>query len=113
MKYYSEEDTKELRLALEAEVLNWPHVTIKKMFGCPCYQAKGRLFAFLVTNGVVVTRLQQADRGKLSSQHQTSFFQAGKKTVKNWIKISIKNLEQLDSLILFIRKSYEAALQKE
>jgi len=113
MKYYSEEDTKGLRLALEAEVLNWPQVTTKKMFGCPCYQAKGRLFVFIVTNGVVITQLQQADRDELSSQHQTSFFQAGKKTVKNWIKISINNLEQLDSLMPFIRKRYEAALQKE
>ena len=55
IKYYSEEETKELRLAIEKEVLNWAHVSTKKMFGCPCYQAKGKLFVFLVTNGIVIT----------------------------------------------------------
>jgi hypothetical protein len=112
MKYYSEQETKELRLALEAEVLNWPHVSTKKMFGCPCYQAKGKLFAFLVTNGVVITQLQQADRDEMSRQHQTAFFQAGKKTVKNWIRLSIKNKKDSDSVMPFVKKSYEEALLK-
>jgi hypothetical protein len=112
MKYYSEEETKELRLALEAEVLRWSHVTTKKMFGCPCYQVKGKLFAFLVTKGVVVTSLQQVDRDRLSSQLQTIFFQAGKKTVKNWIRVPIENKEELAGVMPFIRKSYEETLMK-
>ena len=113
MKYYSEEDTRDLRLALEKDVLNWVHVSTKKMFGCPCYQAKGKLFVFLVTKGIVITQLQPVDREKLSSQHQTSFFQAGKNTVKNWIKLSIRNREELEKVMPFIRKSYEEALLKE
>lgn len=83
------------------------------MFGCPSYQAKGKLFVFLVTKGIVITQLQPDDRKELSSQHQTSFFQAGKKTVKNWIRLSIKNREELDRVIPFVRKSYEEALLKE
>jgi len=82
------------------------------MFGCPCYQAKGKLFAFLVTNGVVITQLQQVDRDELASQHQTTFFQAGKKIVKNWIRLSIKNKKDLDSVMPFVKKSYEEALLK-
>ena len=113
MKYYSEEETKELRVAVENEVLKWDHITTKKMFGCPCYQAKGKLFAFLVTNGVVLTQLQSSVREELSKKFQTSYFQAGRKTVKNWIRLSIKNLEQLESLMPFVRKSYEEALLKE
>lgn len=62
MKYYSEEETKELRQALEEQVLNWTGVTKKKMFGCPCYKANEKLFAFLVTNGIVITKLQPSDR---------------------------------------------------
>jgi len=112
MKYYSEEDTKDLRLALEKEVLSWAQVSKKKMFGCPCYQAKGILFVFLVTKGIVITQLQPDEREELSSQHQTSFFQAGKKTVKNWKRLSIKNREELDKVMPFVRKSYEKALLK-
>lgn len=113
MKYYSEEETKELRLAVEKEVLNWAHVSTKKMFGCPCYQAKGKLFVFLVTNGIVITQLQPSDREELSSKYQTSYFQAGKKTVKNWVRLSITNLKELDEAMRFIRKSYEETLLEE
>jgi hypothetical protein len=113
MKYYSEDDTRDLRLALEKEVLNWAHVSTKKMFGCPCYQAKGKLFVFLVTKGIVITQLQPVDREDLASKYKTSFFQAGKKTVKNWIKLSITKREELDNIIPFVRKSYEEALLKQ
>jgi uncharacterized protein YukJ len=87
MKYYSEEDTKDLRLAFEEEVLSWPQVSTKKMFGCPCYQVKGKLFVFLVTKGIVITHLEQADREELSRQHETTSFQAGKKIVQNWVRL--------------------------
>ena len=113
MKYYSEDENKELRLAFEQKVLSWSHVSTKKMFGCPCYQARGKLFAFLVTKGIVFTQLQPSDREKLTSIYKTSFFQAGKKTVKNWIMVSIKNLEELNRIMPFVRKSYEKALSKE
>ena len=43
---YSEYARAYLRRAFEGHVLEWPQVTTKKMFGCPCYQAKGKLFAF-------------------------------------------------------------------
>ena len=112
MKYYSEKETKDLRVALEREILGWNHVSTKKMFGCPCYQAKGMLFVFLVTKGIVITQLQTADRIELSNQQQTTFFQAGKKTIKNWLKLPIENIEELDEVIPFIRKSYREALQK-
>ena len=111
MKYYVEEDTKELRSAFEEMVLQWPQVSTKKMFGCPCYQANGRLFAFLVTNGIVITKLDQADRGRLSRQYQASFFQAGKKIVRNWVRLSIRDKGDLDHIMPFARKSYESALR--
>jgi hypothetical protein len=59
MKYYSEEETKEIRLALEGEILRWSQVSVKKMFGCPCYKVKNKMFVFLVTKGIVFTHLGQ------------------------------------------------------
>ena len=112
MKYYSEEDMENLRIRFEAKVLFWPQVSTKKMFGCPSYQVNGRLFAFLVTNGVVITQLVLANRETLSRQHSTTCFQAGKKTVRHWLQVSIKHQRDLDRLMPFVRKSYESALQK-
>ena len=112
MKYYSEEETKDLRSAFENIVSAWPNVGTKKMFGCPCYQVKGKLFVLLVTKGIVITQLESADREELASQHQTSYFQAGKKTVKNWVKLSIRSSEELAKVMPFVRKSYENAFLK-
>jgi hypothetical protein len=112
MKYYLEKDTKNLRLAFEQKVLHWPQVGTKKMFGCPCYRVNGKLFAFLVTNGIVITQLDEADREVLSRQHQTTAFQAGKKTVRNWARLSIKNKRDLNRVMPFVRKSYESAWRK-
>ena len=113
MKYYSEEDTKNLRLALEEEILGWKEVSTKKMFGCPSYQEKGRLFVFLVTKGIVITKLKQTDRDELSSLYDTSFFNAGKKIVSNWLKIALRDKGSLEKLMPFIRKSYETAFLEE
>jgi hypothetical protein len=67
MKYYSEEATEPLRLRFEEKVLRWPKVSASKMFGCPSYQADGKLFAFLVTNGIVITQLTQTERACLAN----------------------------------------------
>lgn len=112
MKYYSEDHTKKTRLAFEGRVLHWPQVHSKKMFGCPAYQAKGKLFAFLVTNGVVITQLDQADREKLSSKSKVDFFQAGKRVVRNWVKVPVRDKRDLDRVMPFVRRSYQSALRK-
>ena len=82
MKYYSEDEMKALRLAFEEEVLKWDQIDTKKMFGCPCYQANGKLFVFLVTKGVVITQLNEEDKNSLVKQFSTTPFKAGKKTGK-------------------------------
>lgn len=111
MKYYSEEAAKDLRSGFEERVLRWPQVSIKKMFGCPCYHTNGKLFAFLVTNGVVITQLAQTDRETLSRQHQTIPFRGGRKVVRNWLQLSIANKRELDRIMSFVRKSYRSALR--
>ncbi len=113
MKYYSDDEMKHLRTTFEETVLHWPQVSTKMMFGCPCYQVNGRLFAFLVTNGLVITQLDKADREALSNQHQTTFFQAGKKIVRGWVRLSTNNKKDLDRLMPYVRKGYESALRKE
>ena len=111
MKYYSEETSKLLRLGFEEKVLRWPQVSTKRMFGCPSYQANGKLFAFLVTNGVVITQLSQADRDKISRQRH-AIFQGGKRIVQDWLRLPIENGIDLGRVMPFVRKSYDSALRK-
>jgi hypothetical protein len=106
MKYYSEEDMKEIRLSLENEVLHWGRVSFRKMFGCPCYKVNEQLFVFLVTKGIVFTRLNEADRLELSSQFQTTSFKASGRDMKNWLQVAVTNVEDLKNLMPFVRKCY-------
>jgi len=72
MQYYNEAKMHNLRLKIEKEILSWPNVTTKKMYGCPCYKNKEKLFAFLVTDGVVLTKVSEQDKIQLSEEFTLS-----------------------------------------
>ncbi len=106
MQYYNEEKMKNFRLRIEKEILNWPDVTTKKMYGCPCYKYKDKLFAFLVTDGVVLTKTSEQDKMKLSKEFTIKPFQASTRTMKGWPQIPVDETSDLDKIISFIKNSY-------
>jgi hypothetical protein len=106
MQYYNEEKMKNLRLKLEQEILSWPQVTTKKMYGCPCYKYKDKLFAFLVTDGVVVTKASEQDKVKLSKEFTIKPFQASTRTMKGWPQIPVDERSNLTKILPFIKNSY-------
>jgi hypothetical protein len=110
VNYYTEEDMKEFRKAFENEVLSWPDVDSRKMFGCPSYRAKGTLFGLLVTGGLVLTKLDESERATLSSEHKTRPFQANRRIIRSWIQVDIAGPSDLDELLPFVRRSFETAL---
>jgi len=109
VKYYDDEVMRGLRLALEQEVLRWPGVTTRKMFGCPCYMVKGNLFAFLVTHGLVLPRTAD-ETGNLQSLHGAKPFRAGNKTSRRRLEVPIRSETELRRLIPFVRDSFELSL---
>ena len=106
MQYYNEEKMQSLRLKIEKEILTWPDVNTKKMYGCPCYKYKEKLFAFLVTDGVVLTKLSEKDKMKLSKEFKIKPFQASTRTMKGWPQIPVGETSELVKIIPFIKKSY-------
>jgi hypothetical protein len=106
MQYYNEEKMKQVRLRLEKEILSWPDVTTKKMYGCPCYKHKDKLFAFLVTDGVVLTKASNQDKMKLSEEFIIKPFQAATRTMKGWPQIPIDEASDFEIIFLFIKNSY-------
>jgi len=110
MKYYSEEEMGGLRLPLEREVLGWPGVRRKTMFGCPAYSAGDTLFAFLVTGGIVLTRLGEHEREELAWREGATPFQAGTRTVPGWIKVPFGTPGDQKRILAFVRASYDAAI---
>jgi predicted DNA-binding protein (MmcQ/YjbR family) len=106
MQYYNEEKMQNLRLKIEQEILSWPNVTTKKMYGCPCYKYKEKLFAFLVTDGVVLTKTSEQDKIKLSKDFMIKPFRAATRTMKNWPQIPLDEASDLTKIIPFIKNSY-------
>jgi len=106
MQYYNEEKMQNLRLRLEKEILSWPNVTTKKMYGCPCYKYKEKLFAFMVTDGVVLTKVSDQDKTKLSKEFSIKPFKAATRTMKGWPQIPVDETSDLNKIIPFIKNSY-------
>ncbi|MDP6510098.1 MAG: DUF5519 family protein [Dehalococcoidia bacterium] len=107
MKYYSEADSGPLRQAFEEEVLGWPGVGRRRMFGVPCYLATGKLFAFLVTDGIVITKLPQPDREALLRRFKATAFRSGDRLYRTWVRLSVNSLDGLDDIMPLVRQSYE------
>jgi predicted DNA-binding protein (MmcQ/YjbR family) len=106
MQYYNEEKRKNFRLKIEKEIFTWPEVTTKKMYGCPCYKYKDRLFAFLVTDGIVLTKASEQDNMKLSKEFSIKPFQAATRIMKGWPQIPVDGTSDLEKIIPFIKNSY-------
>ena len=110
MKLYEEAAMEKRRNAFESEVLRWRGVTPAKMFGTPCYNANGTFFASLVTDGIVITKLDEADKLALAREHNAGPFQPGGKTVSRWVQVPYASPDQLVAILPYLKKSYEAAL---
>ncbi len=110
MIYYTEEEGRALREVFERDVLVWPKVETRLMFGCPAYVAEGKLFAFLVSDGVVITQIRKRDREALAEAFHTEPFSAGEREIERWQKVHLESVERLSRVLPYVKKSYELVL---
>jgi hypothetical protein len=75
MKYYDAEKMREIQDELEREILNWPGVSSREMMGCLCYLRGKNMIAFLVTDGIVISKLSEQETNDLSKNEQADGFQ--------------------------------------
>jgi len=110
LRYYDETRMARVREAVDAVLTKWPKVTRTLMFGCPCYKAGGRLFAFLVTNGIVLTRLSPEDRAIAGSRLKAKPFNTGTRAMGGWPQLPLARAPRLKGCLPFVRRSYDSAL---
>ncbi len=109
MPYYVESKDHALRKRFEEIVLDWPGVTKKIMFGSPSYAAEGTLFAILVTDGIILTRLDEEQKSGLISTGFADYFSGHGRVVKKWVVVSVGDPSHIDRYLPFITASYQAA----
>lgn len=109
-RYYDEAAMGRVRTDLERRVKDWPGVRAGQMFGCPCFDANGKLFAFVATGGVVLTQLDEGERDRLANEFGAGPFapDPGRAATK-WSHVPAEKPEDLEPLLPWIRKSYEVA----
>lgn len=110
MDSHTEIDAARIRDVFEATVLRWPKVRTRQMFGSPAYLANGKLFAFFVTDALVLTKLDDAEREEIAGIRETRPFETGRRTISSWVQTPVAGDDDLDVLMPFITASYEAAL---
>ncbi len=109
MKIYHEEKMDHIKEAFEADVLMLPDVTPRKMMGCPCYMAGNKMFATIVDDAIVITKLGEEDREALMADHDAGPFTHGTKVMSKWMRVPIEKEDDLDVILPYVVKSYEAA----
>jgi len=102
-----------VRGELEKEVFRWPGVTVREMMGCLCYFRGSKFFAFLVTKGIVITRLSEKSRVALTERMRGKPFMMAGRTAKTWIRVPFKRRQDVRSILPFVKESYTAASSKK
>ncbi len=100
MKFYDEHQMADIREQLERSVLRWPGVSSKEMMGCLCYFRGSKFFAFLVTRGIVITKLPEDGRMVLLERMKGDAFEMAGRTVKTWIRVPLSKPSDVRLVLL-------------
>jgi hypothetical protein len=82
MKYFNVEKMGEIREQLEKEILQWPGLSSREMMGCLCYLHGKNMLAFLVTDGIVISKLSEQEERELSKLNKMISFKMGSKSIR-------------------------------
>ncbi|HUR61830.1 MAG TPA: hypothetical protein VM286_05635 [Candidatus Thermoplasmatota archaeon] len=112
-RIYSDAEMGGLRELLEAEVLQWPGVAVKKLFGCPGYRRGGDLFAFLRDGFVVVRNLPEVQREafakKLNGGPFTYPSPKGGMVMAGWLQLPYADDGDLEKVLPAVRAAHDVA----
>lgn len=111
METFDAEAGAALKSTVESIVREWQGVTVHTLFGHPSYEAGGTIFALLRTDGVVLTRLPDAERERLGARYEAGPFEAGGQTIDSWVHVPV-GADDVDGLLPFLRASHAAALSE-
>lgn len=100
----------ELRDRVVAIVGDWDGAEQVTMFGLPSFTAHGELFCVVSAQGLSMTQLPNDDRAELSAVVDVTSFDADGRTVDRWATVATEALPDDETLIPFLKASYDAAL---
>jgi hypothetical protein len=96
-------------MKVEEVVLRWPGVSKKMLFGSPAYVTGKTCFAMMVTGGIILTRLTEAEKERLLKEPNAGYFEGHGRIMKKWVLIRVSSPSDIDTRVPCIRSSYETA----
>jgi hypothetical protein len=108
MKYYDTEKMRQIRDELEKEILKWPGVTSREMMECLCYLHGKNMLAFLVTDGIVISKLSEQEQDELSKFSKKVAFKMGGKLMRKPVW-ELKTQDNLRIILPFLKRSYQSS----
>ena len=109
LKFYDDATMGGIRERLDTDVLAWPGVAAKGMMGCLVYFRGRKFFAFLVTGGLVITKLSEADRAALAKHPGAKPFEMSGRTSSKWVQLPVVGPADVKPLLSYVRTSYDAS----
>jgi hypothetical protein len=107
MKYFDTEKMRGIQEELDREILKWPGVSSREMMGCLCYLHGKNMIAFLVTDGIVISRLSEREEKDLSKLIKKISFKMGGKIMRKPVW-ELKTRDHLLTVLPFLKTSYQA-----
>ncbi len=96
-----------IRQRFEEAVILWKGATARKMMGSPTFFFERPFFAFLLTKGIVITKLSEAERAKLPKNGKP-FAMTGARVPKNWVMMSLEGPDDIQKVLPYVKQSYQA-----
>lgn len=106
--FFTEERDGWVRDALAAQTKAWPQVTQKKMMGCACFWAAGKMFAFVANGCLVLTRLTAEEKAKLGGE--PFWTGAGRPPIRKWVQVRVEQPTDIEDLAPWVKACHERAL---
>ena len=96
--------------SFENEILAWPGVTRKWMFGCDCYMARGKMFGFWLEGGPVLIGLGKKGLDDVYEKFGAGPLVSGERVMKKWAFVPVRDRRRLKAVMPYVKESYESAL---
>lgn len=102
----------ELKTCLEELTRPLPHVSLRRMFGCDAFLARGTMFALVLKEGRIALKLPDDQLVGLRALPGSDAWKAGDMVMRQWVLVPETFHDDADGLQPWVARAHTAALSR-